>query len=216
VKDLILPSEYQVAKEIDDQYNELRKNFRSKHKPFAIRAGFASTFDFSQAGPDFGVLTFHYIDDSWSLRAFVLDFMPYPMDQSKEMDNVAEFVCDLLTSNGIDENEARKAPIVTDEASNMNAIGNDLGFNTEFILFRTTLIMCLPSFKYNCKSRYRPVRQFTINWPSKERLQRRSNSVKGFAKDGCQAAWLRQCPRVIGNLFVRAGSYSLDVGSSHG
>jgi len=60
-----MPSQYEIADEIDAQYNLMRDNFLTVHKPIASKSGFACTFDFSQAGPDFGVLTLHYIGNNW-------------------------------------------------------------------------------------------------------------------------------------------------------
>jgi len=62
---LVIPSEYQIAKEIEVQYLSMRNEFLTNHKSVASQVGFACTFDFSQAGPDYGVLTFHYIDNNW-------------------------------------------------------------------------------------------------------------------------------------------------------
>lgn len=62
---LVIPNEYKIADEIDKQYKDMRNLFLHTHQEKAIKNGFACTFDFSQAGPDYGVLTLHYIDDNW-------------------------------------------------------------------------------------------------------------------------------------------------------
>lgn len=61
----MLPNEYKIAEEIDDKYMAMQEKFLQTHKEIATQNGFVCTFDFSQAGPDYGVLTFHYIDDNW-------------------------------------------------------------------------------------------------------------------------------------------------------
>jgi len=124
--DLMLPTEYRVANEIDTQYGLMRNYFLNNHKPVASRAGFACTFDFSQSGPDYGVLTIYYIDDSWKLKSFILNFVPFPMDSLKTGLNVAKFVSGLLVDNGFEPDECLNVAIVTDEASNMNRIAEHL------------------------------------------------------------------------------------------
>ena len=137
-----MPTEYKVVQEIESQYKLVKDNFLVRHRPVALKSGFACTFDFSQAGPDYGVVTFHYIDDSWKFCSFVLDFTPYPMDVTKEMDHVADFVCELLVQNGINEDSARKAPIVTDQAWNMRGIGNFGFLKNDKLLFLETRLDC--------------------------------------------------------------------------
>jgi hypothetical protein len=65
VSTLTLPTEYKIAEQIDAEYDSMKHDFQIQHVPVASRNGFACTFDFSQSGPDYGVLTLHYIDDDW-------------------------------------------------------------------------------------------------------------------------------------------------------
>lgn len=61
----VIPTQYQIGEEISAQYDAMRTNFLTTHKAVASSSGFACTFDFSQSGPDYGVLTIHYIDKEW-------------------------------------------------------------------------------------------------------------------------------------------------------
>lgn len=116
----MLPTEYTVANEIRSQYDSIRNSFLSIVKPVASQNGFACSFDFSQSGPDYGVLVIHYIDQNWDLHSFVVNFVPFPMGTPKTGLNVVEFVTEMLCDNGFDAEESSNVSIVTDEASNMN------------------------------------------------------------------------------------------------
>jgi hypothetical protein len=76
VSSLKFPTEYKIAKQIDAEYNLMKRDFRIQHTPVASRNGFACTFDFSKSGPDYGVLTLHYIDDNW----YVFELCPNIID----------------------------------------------------------------------------------------------------------------------------------------
>lgn len=60
-----LPDSYAVAREIESKYKAHQEMFLSEQKPIAVSSGFSCTVDFSQSGPDYAVITLHYIDNEW-------------------------------------------------------------------------------------------------------------------------------------------------------
>lgn len=60
-----LPTSYDVAKELESSYQKAKTEFQIDRLPVAIKNGCSVTFDFSQAGPDYAVVTLHFIDNQW-------------------------------------------------------------------------------------------------------------------------------------------------------
>lgn len=115
------------------KFKQSRELFRQVRLPTAIRHGCAITADFSQAGPDYFVMTLHFIDEQWKLVSQILDFVPFPQLQSefdeneealvvapKSAENVREFVNMVLKEHGWSIEEAKKVFMVTDEATNFS------------------------------------------------------------------------------------------------
>lgn len=140
-----LPTSYQVSNTIEVDYLKAKEIFKNERLPLATHNGCAVTFDFSQSGPDYGVMTLHFIDNYWyfikefyfytyrKMKNQILEFTPYPMIRyetasdgqtkaqinRKTAENVDEFVKSILHENGWSENEINETFIVTDEATNL-------------------------------------------------------------------------------------------------
>lgn len=99
----------------------------------ALKNSCSVTFDFSQKGPDYAVVTLHYINDEWQSMSQILDFVPFPLlesafngdiddntPSSKTIENVREFLNSILLENGWTAEEIKEVIVVTDEARNIS------------------------------------------------------------------------------------------------
>lgn len=72
------------------------------------------------SSPDYGVLTFHYVDDDRGLHYFILSFAPFPRDTPKTGFNVVEFDTKVPCNNRDDVEDVSNVWIVKDGASNVH------------------------------------------------------------------------------------------------
>ncbi|KAI6182712.1 hypothetical protein M3Y97_00410200 [Aphelenchoides bicaudatus] len=78
-----LPTSYDVAKNLEVDYEKAKQEFRQKRLPIAVKNGCAITFDFSQESVDFAVATLHFLDNEWNITSQILEFAPFPLLQSE-------------------------------------------------------------------------------------------------------------------------------------